>query len=192
MCLVDVPVVLIWKAQEAARDTPFLKNVEKAESFSLRQAEVVGVVNDQSGGAELQDALRRRRIPATVVLPSVPECAVKLGSIVSGWSFVSFQSQEKTHLALHEPKFFSRDLGIRHKCSIVGDKSLELAAQRTALNPVDHKATVASTGSNAVVGIDKVKVISDVFPSLHKVFVGIAACLVVSEMNVGWEKNGKG
>lgn len=71
-----------------------------------------------------------------------------------------------TYVMLHEPKLFRCYLRICDKGSIVADKCFEFTTQRVALDPVDHEATIASAGSHAVVGVDEVKVVTDIFPAL--------------------------
>lgn len=55
------------------------------------------------------------------------------------------------------------------------NQGLELAAERVPLDPVDHEATEARAGGDAVVGIDVGDVVADVFPALDEVDVGGSA-----------------
>lgn len=77
---------------------------------------------------------------------------------------------------LRKPELVSRDLGIRHKGSIVGDECLKLPSKRVALDPIHHEASITGTRGNTIVGVDEVKVVSDILPSLDQIIVGIAPC----------------
>lgn len=71
-------MVLIREVQQTARNTPFLKNVEKSETIRDWETVVLGTVDKEHRGIELQDVLWGGWIPTTVVVPISPECAVEL------------------------------------------------------------------------------------------------------------------
>jgi hypothetical protein len=77
---------------------------------------------------------------------------------------------------LDEPKLFTRYLSIRYKCPIVSDKCLKLPSQGVALDPIHHETAVTGTRSNTIVGVDEVKVFSDILPGLDQIIVGVATC----------------
>ena len=74
----DLPVVLIREIQQPTGNTTFLENIEQTQTFRFGQTIVLGAVDDQGRCAELQDVLRRRGIPAAVVVSVSPEGTVKL------------------------------------------------------------------------------------------------------------------
>lgn len=163
-------MVLIWEIQQATGDTTLLQDVEKRETLRDRQSIIFGAVNDQLWCAKLEDVLRSRGVPATPIVTVSPHSAIELEAV--SWR-VKLQDQG-THIMLNEPKFFRGYLGICNKCSVVADKCLELSAQGIALDPVDHEAAIAGTGSNAVVGVNEVKVVVDILPALDQVIVRVA------------------
>lgn len=54
----------------------------------------------------------------------------------------------------------------------MGYKSLELAAERVTLNPIDHETAETGTGRYAVVRVDVGDIIADIFPAFDEVDVG--------------------
>lgn len=74
----DLPVVLIREVQQPAGNTTFLENIEQTQTLRFGQTIVLGAVDDQSGSAELQNVLRRRGVPAAVVVSVGPEGTVEL------------------------------------------------------------------------------------------------------------------
>lgn len=76
-------MVLIREVQQAARNAPFLKNVEKSESIRDRKTVVLGAMDKQHRGIKLQDVLRSGWVPTTIVIPVGPECAVELRKVLA-------------------------------------------------------------------------------------------------------------
>jgi hypothetical protein len=58
----------------------------------------------------------------------------------------------------------------------VADQGLEFPAERATLDPVDHETAVAGACGDAVVGVDVVEVLVDVFPAFDEIVVGGSAC----------------
>ena len=149
-------MILIREVQEPTRHAPLLKDIENRQSLGNRQAVIQVIVDDKMRGGEAQNALRRRRIPASVVLARFPERPVEL--------------------ALHEPQFLRGDLGVCHEGTVVRDERLEFSAQVAALDPVYHESAEAGAGGDSARGVDVVEIVADVFPAFDEVFVRGAAC----------------
>ena len=81
------------------------------------------------------------------------------------------RSRGQAHVVLNEPQLFGGHLGIGHEGTVVADQGLELAAKIASLDPVDHETSVTGSSGNTIVGVDKVKVVADVFPALDEVVV---------------------
>lgn len=77
----DLPVVLVREVQQPAGNTAFLKDIKQTEALSFSEAIILCAMDDQSRGAELQDVLRCRRVPAAVVVTVGPEGAIELENI---------------------------------------------------------------------------------------------------------------
>lgn len=148
-------MVLVGEVKEPAGNTTLLENVKQTQSLRDGKTVVEIVVDNQMGGGESQDTLRRTGVKAAVVITHVPERPVEL--------------------ALHEPELLGGDLGVSNECTVVRDERLEFAAQIAALNPVHHEPAVAGTGGDAAVGVDVVEVVADIFPGLNEVFIGRTA-----------------
>ena len=73
-----VPVVLVGEVEKTAGNAALLENVEEGQALRDRETVVLVAVDDKLGSAELEDALGGGRIPATVVVTSIPEGAVEL------------------------------------------------------------------------------------------------------------------
>jgi len=84
--------------------------------------------------------------------------------------------KSSSYIMLNEPKLLGRDLCIGNERSIVADQGLEFATQRVTLNPVDHESTITGASSDAAIGINEVKVVADILPTLHQVVVRVATC----------------
>jgi hypothetical protein len=173
----DLPVVLIREVQQPTGNTTFLENVEQTQTLRFGQAIVFGTVDDQGGSAELQNVLRCRGVPTTVVVSVGPEGAVELSHVRKSLPKHKWKRGE-THIMLSKPELFSGDLGISHKGSIMGDKCLELPSQRVTLDPIHHETSITGTRSDTVVCVDEVKVVSDILPGLDQIIVGVATCEV--------------
>lgn len=55
----NIPVILIWETQEPAGDTTLLQDIEQRQAFRHRKTVVLVAVDNQLGGIELQNVLRR-------------------------------------------------------------------------------------------------------------------------------------
>jgi len=73
---------------------------------------------------------------------------------------------------LSEPQLFRVNLSICNEAAVVADEGLKLAAQVITLNPVDHESTVTGSCCYAVICVDEVKVVADVFPAFDQVIIG--------------------
>lgn len=71
-------MVLIGEVQEPTGHAALLEHIKQGNALGDREPEIVIVVDDEVGGAELEDVLRRRGVVATVVVSVVPEGAVEL------------------------------------------------------------------------------------------------------------------
>ena len=71
----------------------------------------------------------------------------------------------------HEEELFSGDLCGTDEGSVMGNHGLEFSAQILTLDPVDHEATETGTGSNAVLNVDVIEVVADVFPAFDEILV---------------------
>ena len=69
-------MVLVGKAQESARNAPFLQNVEQHESFGDGQPVIQLIMHDEVRGCPLADIVQR--IELVVVGPVGPQGAVEL------------------------------------------------------------------------------------------------------------------
>lgn len=58
----------------------------------------------------------------------------------------------------------------------MADQRFELSPQGIPLDPIDHETAVAGTRCDAVVCVDVIEVIPDIFPALDQVVVGVAPC----------------
>ena len=66
---------------------------------------------------------------------------------------------------LRDPQLFRIDLRVCNEASVMTDQGFELAAQVITLDPVNHESTVTGSRCYAVVCVDKVEVVTDVFPT---------------------------
>lgn len=53
----------------------------------------------------------------------------------------------------------------------MGDKGLELAAERVPLDPIDHETTETRTGRYTVIRVDVGDIVTNVFPAFDEVDV---------------------
>lgn len=58
----------------------------------------------------------------------------------------------------------------------MGNESFELATEWLALDPVNHESSIACSEGNAMIGVDIIEILMNIFPSLYKVFVWGSAC----------------
>lgn len=76
-----------------------------------------------------------------------------------------WKGQGKPYIVLSEPQLLSGHHIIHDERPVVCDYRLELATQRVPLDPVHHVAAEAGTGGDAVIGVDVVEVVADIFPA---------------------------
>jgi hypothetical protein len=82
------------------------------------------------------------------------------------------------YFMLREPQFLGSVHVVHDKRPIVGDQGLKLAAQRIALDPIEHIAAVAGAGGDGVVRIDVRNIVPDVLKALHEITVRSTAFMV--------------
>lgn len=121
-------------------------------------------VDDKHRRVPLEDVFGGRGVPDAVVVAVVPVGAVVL-YCVSGWFLRKMGQRGWTYLMLSEPQLFRVDLRICDKAAVVANQGFELAAQVVTLDPVDHETAVTGSRCYAVVCVDEVKVVVDIFPT---------------------------
>lgn len=71
-------MIFIGEIQKPARYTTLLEDVEQGQSFGDGETVVLVAVDDELGGAELEDVFCGRRVPAEIVVSVIPDGAVEL------------------------------------------------------------------------------------------------------------------
>lgn len=74
----NLPMVLIWEVQQPTGDTALLQDIEERQTLRDGQSIIPGAVNNQLWCVHLQNVLRSRWVPATIVIPIAIESAVEL------------------------------------------------------------------------------------------------------------------
>lgn len=178
---VDDPVVLVGEVEEPAGNATLLEHVEETETFGDSQTEVEVAVDHESGGDNLDDVLGLGGIPHLVVLAGFPECAVKLKLMLVPRRKLG--NEVDTYVVVDEEELFSADLACAHPSSVVGDGGLKVATEWCANDPVHHEATERGTGSNAVLDINVVEVVTNILPAENEVLERSTTPVVLDVVN---------
>lgn len=121
-----------------------------------------------------------RGIPAAIIIAIGPESAIELAK--DKQSHIELKGGG-TNIMFDKPQLVSRHLCICYKGSIMSNKRFELPTKRVPLDPVDHEATIAGAGSNAVIRVDEVKVVVNVLPAFDEIVIWIATPIVLNHVS---------
>lgn len=74
----NIPMILIREIQKPTGHAPLLQRIKQSNPIRHRYAIILVTVDDELGGAELEDVFCGRRVPAEIVVSVIPDGAVEL------------------------------------------------------------------------------------------------------------------